>query len=88
MPRPRHEQPTPAELEILKILWERGGPSSVREVLEIVNRDARRAARVYVGHELAQRHDRQGYPPARALWASFPLRTGLAARTNASLTAG
>jgi BlaI family penicillinase repressor len=46
MPRPRHEQPTPAELEILKILWERGGPASVRQVLEIVNRDAR-APRAY-----------------------------------------
>ena len=34
MARPRHEQPTPAELEILKILWERGGPASVRDVLE------------------------------------------------------
>jgi BlaI family transcriptional regulator, penicillinase repressor len=40
MARPRHEQPTPAELEILKILWQRGAPSSVRNVLEIVNRDA------------------------------------------------
>jgi predicted transcriptional regulator len=38
MARPRHEQPTPAELEVLKILWDREGPSSVRDVLEIVNR--------------------------------------------------
>ena len=30
MARPRHEQPTPAELEILKILWTRG-TLSVRE---------------------------------------------------------
>ena len=34
---PRHEQPTPAELEILKILWQRGEPASVRDVFEIVN---------------------------------------------------
>lgn len=31
MPRPSHEQPTPAELEVLKILWQRG-PSTVRDV--------------------------------------------------------
>ncbi len=40
MARPRHEQPTPAELEVLKILWDREGPSSVRDVLEVVNLQA------------------------------------------------
>ncbi len=40
MVRPRHEQPTPAELEILKILWEREGPSTVRDVAEVVNQTA------------------------------------------------
>jgi BlaI family transcriptional regulator, penicillinase repressor len=40
MARPRHEQPTPAELEILKILWQRGEPASVRDVFEIVNQSA------------------------------------------------
>jgi BlaI family transcriptional regulator, penicillinase repressor len=39
MARPRHEQPTPAELEILKILWTREGPTSVRDVLEAVNQE-------------------------------------------------
>jgi len=39
MARPRHEQPTPAELEILKILWDRGRPASVRGVLAVVNQD-------------------------------------------------
>ena len=45
MARPRREQPTPAELEILKILWDHGRPASVRDVFEIVNQDvqARRA---------------------------------------------
>lgn len=38
MARPRHDQPTPAELEILKILWGRDGPASVRDVFEVVNR--------------------------------------------------
>jgi BlaI family transcriptional regulator, penicillinase repressor len=40
MARPRHEQPTPAELEILKILWDWGKPASVRDVLEVVNHAA------------------------------------------------
>ncbi len=40
MARPRHEQPTPAELEILKILWDRGEPASVRDVFEVVNHHA------------------------------------------------
>lgn len=40
MARPRHEQPTPAELEILKILWTRGSPCSVRDVLDVVNGEA------------------------------------------------
>jgi BlaI family transcriptional regulator, penicillinase repressor len=40
MARPRHEQPTPAELEILKILWSRVGPTSVRDVLGAVNQQA------------------------------------------------
>jgi predicted transcriptional regulator len=40
MVRPRSEQPTPAELEILKLLWERDGPAAVRDVLEVVNRQA------------------------------------------------
>lgn len=37
MVRPTAEQPTPAELEILKILWECGRPLTVRETLEVVN---------------------------------------------------
>jgi len=39
MVRPRNEQPTPAELEVLKILWELGQPASVREVMERHNQD-------------------------------------------------
>ena len=42
MPRPRHEHPTPGELEVLKVLWERG-PSTVREVMEVLNETRRRA---------------------------------------------
>lgn len=33
MARPKNEQPTPAELELLKIVWERG-PCTVRDVLD------------------------------------------------------
>ena len=42
MPRPRHEHPTPGELEVLKILWDRG-PSTVRQVMEVLNETRRRA---------------------------------------------
>lgn len=33
MPRPRNEHPTPAELEVLKVMWD-SGPSTVREVMD------------------------------------------------------
>ncbi len=42
MPRPAHPHPTPGELEVLKILWDRG-PSTVREVMEVLNQTRRRA---------------------------------------------
>ena len=42
MARPRNEGPTPAELEMLRVLWERG-PSTVREVLEALNSSRKRA---------------------------------------------
>lgn len=42
MPRPRHEHPTPGELEVLKTLWDRE-PMTVREVMEVLNETRRRA---------------------------------------------
>ena len=36
MPRPKHDHPTPGELEVLKILWQRG-PSTAREVMDVLN---------------------------------------------------
>lgn len=42
MPRPKAKNPTPAELEILQVLWDRG-PSTVRDVLEVLNRRRKRA---------------------------------------------
>ncbi len=42
MVRPRHESPTPAELEVLQVIWERG-PSTVREVMTVLNRQRPRA---------------------------------------------
>lgn len=43
MARPKHEQPTPAELEVLKILWDRGA-LTVRDVHdEFVEMKRRRA---------------------------------------------
>ena len=43
MARPKQEQPTPAELEILKILWERGA-RTVRDVMDELNADGRQRA--------------------------------------------
>jgi predicted transcriptional regulator len=42
MARPVAEHPTPAELEVLKVLWQ-SGPSTVREVLDLLPPDRRRA---------------------------------------------
>ena len=42
MARPRHENPTPAELEVLQVIWERG-PNTVREVMNALNHDRPRA---------------------------------------------
>ena len=42
MARPRHPNATPGELEVLQILWERG-PSTVREVMDVLNQTRRRA---------------------------------------------
>ena len=40
MPRPRSENPTPGELEILKIVWERG-PVNGRDVMNLLNQDGK-----------------------------------------------
>jgi predicted transcriptional regulator len=42
MARPRHENPTPAELEVLHILW-RTGPATVRDMMDELNRGRARA---------------------------------------------
>ncbi len=36
MARPRHKNPTPAELEVLQIIWEHG-PCTVREVMDLLS---------------------------------------------------
>ena len=36
MARPKHDHPTPGELEVLHILWD-GGPLTVREVWEMLD---------------------------------------------------
>ena len=38
MARPKHEQPTPAELDVLHILWDANSELTVREVMEDLNR--------------------------------------------------
>jgi predicted transcriptional regulator len=42
MSRPKEEQPTAGELEVLKVLWDRG-PSTVREVMDVLNKERSRA---------------------------------------------
>jgi predicted transcriptional regulator len=42
MPRPKNDQPTPAELEVLQLLWE-SEALTVREVMEQLNQDRPRA---------------------------------------------
>jgi predicted transcriptional regulator len=42
MVRPRHENPTPAELEVLQVIWDQG-PSTVREVMKVLNQQRPRA---------------------------------------------
>jgi len=41
MPRPRSEQPTPGELDVLNILWDRG-PCTAREVWNVLNERRKR----------------------------------------------
>ncbi len=42
MARPRHKHPTPAELEVLQIIWEHG-PCTVREVMNLLKTKRPRA---------------------------------------------
>jgi len=42
MARPKEEQPTSGELEVLKVLWDRG-PSTVRDVMDVLNAERPRA---------------------------------------------
>lgn len=42
MARPRQENPTPVELEILQVIWQRG-PSTVRDVMNVLNERKPRA---------------------------------------------
>ncbi len=42
MARPRHKNPTPAELEVLQIIWEHG-PCTVREVMNLLSHKRSRA---------------------------------------------
>ena len=43
MPRPKHDHPTPGELEVLRILWRAELPLTVREVMDELNRCRPRA---------------------------------------------
>ncbi len=58
MSRPKHEHPTPGELEALKILWEHG-PSSPRDVMELLNEDGKDRAYTSVASLLNVMLDKQ-----------------------------
>jgi predicted transcriptional regulator len=64
MARPRHVRPTPAELEILKIVWDRG-PLTVREILAFLPSE-RAAGERAAGEERAAELDGEGADPPRA----------------------
>ena len=81
MARPRSEHPTPAELEVLQVLWERG-EATVREVKEVLDLVRPRAyttvmslLNVMAGKGLVERGPakgnafayRPGVPPRRTL---------------------
>ena len=42
MARPKEDQPTAGELEVLKVLWDRG-PSTVRQVMDVLKEERPRA---------------------------------------------
>jgi predicted transcriptional regulator len=42
MARPRHENPTPAELEVMQVIWQEG-PCTVRKVMNALNKQRPRA---------------------------------------------
>ena len=58
MARPRHDHPTPGELEVLHILWN-GGPATGREVWEIL--DGRRQRHYTSVMSLLNVMTRKGY---------------------------
>ncbi len=66
MPRPRNAHPTVAELEILRVLWDRG-PSTVRDVYEALPRHDRvgyttvlKTVQIMMEKKLVQRDDSAG----------------------------
>lgn len=80
MARPRHVRPTPAELEILKILWERG-PLTVREILAFL--PSERA----IGEERpANAFDAEGADSPRAYTSVMSLMNVMADKGHLSRT--
>ncbi|HEV7278713.1 MAG TPA: BlaI/MecI/CopY family transcriptional regulator [Pirellulaceae bacterium] len=79
MARPRHVRPTPAELEILKILWERG-PLTVREILAFL--PGERAA----GEERATEFDAEEADPPRAYTSVMSLMNVMAEKGHLTRT--
>ena len=83
MARPKEDQPTDGELEVLKVLWDRG-PSTVREVLEVLT--VTRPRGLYIGHELIERHDGEGscHPSTEGSCLHLSCKNGSRQNTKAS----
>lgn len=65
MARPRQPHPTPAELEVLQILWDRG-PSTVREVLEVLPHERAYTTVMSLLNVMADKHLVTRKPEGRA----------------------
>ena len=66
MARPRHVRPTPAELEILKILWERG-PLTVLEILAFLPTERAAAEERAVAFEAEEAEAPRAYTSVMSL---------------------
>ena len=80
MARPRHVRPTPAELEILKILWERG-PLTVREILAFLPSE-----RAVAEERTANAFDAEGADSPRAYTSVMSLMNVMADKGHLTRT--
>ncbi len=65
MARPRNEHPTPAELELLQLLWDHG-PLTVRQVMDRINDDRAYTSVMSLMNVMAEKGMLQREPEGRA----------------------